>query len=123
MKVKDDFFQRGSFRVGNGQSTRFWEDTWLGDTPLADQYSMLYNVVRRKNVLVADVLAHIPLNIEFQRTLSGNKWDAWLITINLSQEEDKFVWKINPSGFLMVKFMYADYINGHTVFLKSTYGN
>ena len=65
MKVKDDFFQRGSFRVDNGQSTRFWEDTWLGDAPLADQYPILYNVVRRKNVLVAEVLAHSPLNTEF----------------------------------------------------------
>jgi hypothetical protein len=26
MKVKDEFFKRGSFQIGNGQSTRFWED-------------------------------------------------------------------------------------------------
>ena len=35
MKVKDDFLSRGKFVVGNGQATRFWEDTWLGDIPLA----------------------------------------------------------------------------------------
>ena len=29
MKVKDDFFNRGSFVIGNGENTRFWEDVWL----------------------------------------------------------------------------------------------
>jgi hypothetical protein len=32
MGVKDDFFSRGFFKVGNGVNTRFWEDTWLGKT-------------------------------------------------------------------------------------------
>jgi hypothetical protein len=48
MKVKDDFFQGGSFVVGDGMKTRLWEDTWLGDTPLATQYPSLYNIVRTK---------------------------------------------------------------------------
>jgi hypothetical protein len=30
MNVKDEFFKRGSFVVGNGLTTRFWEDIWLG---------------------------------------------------------------------------------------------
>jgi hypothetical protein len=46
MRVKNDIFDRGSFITGNGQATRFWEDTWLGQTPLAKQYMLLYNVVR-----------------------------------------------------------------------------
>ena len=78
MTVKHDFFQRGSFIVGNGQSSRFWEDTWLGDVPLANQYPLLYNIFHRKNVLVADILAQSPLNIEFRRTLTRYKWEAWL---------------------------------------------
>ena len=45
MRVKEDFFSRGSFRVGNGETTRFWEDTWLGKTPLKYQYPLLYNIV------------------------------------------------------------------------------
>jgi hypothetical protein len=81
MGVKDDFFSRGSFTIGNGQQVRFWEDIWLGDAPLASQYPSLYNIVRRKNVLVADVLSNTPLNIEFRRTLTGNKWDAWIALV------------------------------------------
>ena len=34
MRVKEEFFSRGSFFIGNGQNTRFWEDKWLGDAPL-----------------------------------------------------------------------------------------
>jgi hypothetical protein len=52
MRVKEAFFSRGSFALGNGKSVRFWEDTWLGDSPLANQYPSLFNIVQRKNVTV-----------------------------------------------------------------------
>jgi hypothetical protein len=52
MRVKNDFFDRVSFKVGDGTSVRFWEDIWLGDTSLANQYPSLYNIVQRKNVLL-----------------------------------------------------------------------
>jgi hypothetical protein len=49
MEVKDEFLQQGSFVVGNGLSTRFWEDTWLGKKPLAEEYPSLYNIDHHKN--------------------------------------------------------------------------
>jgi hypothetical protein len=78
LRAKEDFFSQGSFKIGNGHMARFLEDTWLGDLPLAIQYPSLYNIVRRKNVLVADVLSVAPLNIEFRRALTRNKWDIWI---------------------------------------------
>jgi hypothetical protein len=124
MGVKEIFFKNGSFTVGNGQKTRFWEDTWLGDTPLALQYPSLYNIVRRKNVLVADVLSNNPLNIEFRRSLNGNRWAVWLqlvqrlMGVTLTEEPDAFVWKLTTSGIFSVKSLYAHLMNGHTVFLR-----
>jgi hypothetical protein len=56
MGVKDEFFKRGSFVIGDGASTRFWEDVWQGSTSLANQYLDLYRIVRTKNVIIADVL-------------------------------------------------------------------
>jgi hypothetical protein len=53
MNVEDEFFSRGTMVIGNGQKTRFWEDIWLGDTPLKDQYPMLYNILNHTNVTVA----------------------------------------------------------------------
>jgi hypothetical protein len=34
MGVKENFFSRGFFKIGNGQSTWFWEDVWFGEIPL-----------------------------------------------------------------------------------------
>jgi hypothetical protein len=124
MRVKSEFFHRGSFAVGDGQSTRFWEDTWQGQIPLSEQYPTLYTIVRRRNVLVSDVLANNPLNVEFMRILSAPKWAAWLhlaqrlMAINLNHEADRFVWKLTDSGLFSVKSIYTDFINGHTVYLK-----
>jgi hypothetical protein len=73
MRVKSDFFARGFFKVGCGSTVRFWEDVWLGDSPLAEQYPSLYNIVQHKNVLAATVLAQSPLNICFRRGLNDNK--------------------------------------------------
>jgi hypothetical protein len=98
MKVKGDFFKRGSFAVRDGMNTRFWEDTWLGDTPLNNQYNSLYNVATTKHVLVTDVLGNALLNIRFNRTLTGDRWDAWvslvrkLMVVHLTNEPDSFVW-------------------------------
>ena len=123
MKVRDEFFKRGSFALGDGLGTRFWEDTWLGTEPLATQYPLLYNIARRKNVLVAHVLQHNPLNIEFRRPLLGDKWNAWLqlverlMGIHLTDETDKFVWNLTPNGRFYVKSMYLDCMHGHAPFL------
>ena len=106
MRVKEEFFNRGFFKIGNGMSTRFWEDTWFGKTPLANQYPSLYNIVRHKDVTVAHVLAQNPLNISFRRALLGNRWAVWLqlcrklMTVNLNDERDRFVWGLNPMVIL-----------------------
>jgi hypothetical protein len=110
--------------VGNGSDTRFWEDIWLGDTSLAQQYPALYNIVQRKNVLVATVLAQNPLNIAFRRAFNENKWNQWinlcqrLMMVQLTNTPDKFVWKLTDSGTFSVKSMYLDLMNGHTPFLR-----
>jgi hypothetical protein len=124
MRVKEEFFSRGNFKIGNGQSRRFWEDTWLGDAPLAIQYPDLYSIVYRKQVLVANVLSHSPLNITFRRSLSGNKWNRWLHLVNrlmlieLSSDQDLFVWSLTNSGKFTVKSMYLDMMNDNTKYLK-----
>ena len=78
MRVKVVFFNRTKFIVGNGNNTRFWGDTWLGDTPLAFQYPSLYRIVQRRDALVATIMQSVPLNIQFRRVLIGDRWEAWL---------------------------------------------
>ena len=38
MKVKNDFLKFGTFTIKNGSQVRFWEDIWLGNRPLRQQY-------------------------------------------------------------------------------------
>jgi hypothetical protein len=124
MKVKDEFFKRGSFQIGNGQSTRFWEDIWLGQRSLASEYPSLYNIVNHRNVTVENVLSASPLNISFRRTLNDYKWERWthllnrLIMVQLSDSEDTFKWSLTSSGIYTVKSMYIDLLNDNSVFLN-----
>jgi hypothetical protein len=119
MGVKDDFFMRGSMEVGNGQNTRFWEDAWLGDRPLCEQYPSLYCIVNQTNVSVAQVWNATPINIGFRRALSGNRWDRWahlvvrLMGVQLSDNDDVFHWNLTASGQFSVKSMYLDLLDGH----------
>jgi hypothetical protein len=71
MKVKDDFLKWGHFLVQDGSKTRFWKGVWLESTPLSEQFLVLYNVARWKEVTVREVLRS--LNLTFQRTITGDK--------------------------------------------------
>ena len=72
MRTKATLFHKTKFIIGNDNLTRFWKDTWLGDTPLATQYPSLCNIVHRKEAYVATILQSNPLNIQFQRSLVGD---------------------------------------------------
>ena len=58
-------------------------------------YPSLYNIVQRRDAYVAIVLQSNPLNIQFRRTLAGNRWEAWLhivrtlMDVHLSQQPDQ----------------------------------
>jgi hypothetical protein len=60
---------------------------------------------------------------------SGDKWNDWLhlcqrlMMAQLSDNPDKFVWKLTTSHIFTVKSMYLDLINGHTRFLRTFYGS
>jgi hypothetical protein len=41
LRVKEEFFRRGSFVVGSGSNTRLWEDTGLGGMCISQQYPSL----------------------------------------------------------------------------------
>jgi hypothetical protein len=40
------------------------------------------------------------------------------MNVHLSDEPHGFKWNLTTTGIFSVKSMYADYMNGHTVFLK-----
>jgi hypothetical protein len=103
------------------------EDIWLGDISLANQYPTLYNITRTKNFLVADVLNQNPLNIRFNGILARDKWDSWvqlvsrLMIVHLSNEPDKFKWRLTTTSSFSVKSMYADKQNIDHLFISCSF--
>jgi hypothetical protein len=112
MEVKSLLLERGRFSIQSGTQTRFWEDLWIGNRPLMDKYTSLYNIVRKKNMTVAQVLSTTPLNVSFRRALEGENWANWLrlvgsiLTIQLNEHNDSFIW--TASRNFSVKNMYND---------------
>ncbi|GJZ62103.1 putative RNA-directed DNA polymerase, eukaryota, reverse transcriptase zinc-binding domain protein [Tanacetum coccineum] len=41
-------------KLGNGESTHFWEDIWFGNTPLRLQFPRIYNLDIERNCLIAN---------------------------------------------------------------------
>jgi uncharacterized protein YdiU (UPF0061 family) len=66
MRVKESFMSLGHFKLNNGMNIRLWEDRWLGNFTLQQQYPSLNAITRRRNVLIVSVVSTIPLNISFQ---------------------------------------------------------
>ena len=60
MATKKVFFCFGVFKIKDGSEIRFWDDTWLGNTTLRDQYPALYNIVRHKGDTLATVMQESP---------------------------------------------------------------
>jgi hypothetical protein len=124
MKVKDDFLKFGSFKIGDGNQTRFWEDIWLGNNSIADEYPSLYAIASHKNITVASVFGSNPINLRFRRSLIGNNREVWfhlierLMRVQILDEPDRFIWALTPTGVYSTKSYYAELLNGHTQYLR-----
>jgi hypothetical protein len=81
MATKKFFFKYGTFSIKDGSQIRFWEDTWLGNGPLREQYPALYSIVHRKSDTIALVMVF-------------NVWNLF----NLIQVQMNFVGTYIPMG-------------------------
>lgn len=90
--MKDKFYQFCERKVGNGKKTLFWEDSWIGGRPLAEQFPIL---TLSKNVLIAKVIEKGLEWLKFRRAMVDRKLEEWTKLQNLCQsieltsEEDK----------------------------------
>jgi hypothetical protein len=121
MKVRDNFLNFGSFQLDNGTHIWFWEDKWLRIGILKEIYPQLYALVRRKNVVVANIFQTIPLNISFRRGLVGQLREQWmdlvahLVHVRLNTASDTFRWDLSADGSFSVHSMYKGLITNVNV--------
>ena len=76
----------------------------LGNRPLQHQYPQLYNIVRKKQDTVGEVLSTPFPNLTWRRDLIGSKLVMWnnlasrLATVALTHDEDEFRWNLDSTG-------------------------
>ncbi|GKB35824.1 hypothetical protein Tco_0880766 [Tanacetum coccineum] len=63
-----DFIQK---KVGNGENTSFWDDSWLGEVALKVLYKRLYALEMCKSISVAEKMGHPSLSHSFRRMPRG----------------------------------------------------
>nr|GEX28845.1 RNA-directed DNA polymerase, eukaryota [Tanacetum cinerariifolium] len=102
-----DFFQK---KVGNGENTSFWDDSWLGEVALKVLYKMLYALEMCKSITVAEKMGHPSLSHSFPRMPRGGVEQenygllcskvGDLVLPNIS---DKWCWSLEVSQKFLVK--------------------
>jgi hypothetical protein len=110
------FGQNIERRVGRGDDTRFWKDSWLGSPPLCDRFPRLFSISLQQNASVE----------EMRGSVDGvDRW-VWLWRRNLftweqelllelqqavplvarSEEIDSWFWRPEGSGLFTAKSAY-----------------
>ncbi|GJT73535.1 RNA-directed DNA polymerase, eukaryota, reverse transcriptase zinc-binding domain protein [Tanacetum coccineum] len=92
--------KKGGLGIGNGASTRFWEDTWCGNSPLKLQFPRIYNLDTDRNCLISN---RIPFNWSsvLRRLPRGgaelNQFEALgeaIRNVSLTDQSDSWTWSI-----------------------------
>jgi hypothetical protein len=111
-ETKKYFFPFGSFLIKDGLEIRFWEDRWLDNTTLREQYSSLYGIVCSKSDNITKLLESSPPYLTFKKYLVGPRLALWdfllqrLALIHLRQGFNEFWWSLRESGKFTVDFTY-----------------
>ncbi|CAM8878686.1 unnamed protein product [Rhodiola kirilowii] len=103
-------FREGlNFKLGNGNTLRFWDDIWLGDRPLKVSYKKLWSLATNKKAKVKEMGIWAEGNwmwqVKFRRSLyqwEEVKKDELLRTLChvqlKNEEEDHIVWTHSEDG-------------------------
>ncbi|GKC69240.1 hypothetical protein Tco_1115123 [Tanacetum coccineum] len=91
-----------SKKVGNGENSLFWDDIWMGDTILKEQYPRVYALETCKSILIAEKLAHSNIEVSLRRPpragaelYQTNELSSMLASIQLPMIQDRWVWSLD----------------------------
>jgi hypothetical protein len=112
-----DWFVRAvEKKVGRGNNTNFWSETWVGDQPLRDRFPRLYGISTQKEGTIANMGSWVDLqwhwNLEWRRQFFV--WEQPLFHQLLhmieqfqpNQQEDVWKWRENMEDGFTVKSCY-----------------
>ena len=103
-------------QVGDGSTTLFWVDPWLGDIPLATSYARLFELSKNKQ---ATVLEMYTLGwgvggevwkwrlFSWEELLMGECVERLSVLVLQVGLVDRWVWKLHPSNKYTVQSAYS----------------
>ncbi|GKE77969.1 RNA-directed DNA polymerase, eukaryota, partial [Tanacetum coccineum] len=104
-----DLISHCKIRIGNGRSTSFWKDLWIGDCRLCDKFPRLYALDVNKECSVMSKMSD-SFTSSFRRVIRGGIESTQLSDIMsilgsviLSSNEDTYFWDLNGDGDFRVK--------------------
>ncbi|GJV40469.1 RNA-directed DNA polymerase, eukaryota, reverse transcriptase zinc-binding domain protein [Tanacetum coccineum] len=96
--------------VANGETTFFWEETWLGDSPLKHAYPRLYSLELNKHISMASKFSDSSLIASFRRPPRGGVEADQLqqlisdtSLVILHNANDRWTWRLDSLGVFSVK--------------------
>ncbi|GKC23809.1 RNA-directed DNA polymerase, eukaryota, reverse transcriptase zinc-binding domain protein [Tanacetum coccineum] len=96
-------------KIGNGESTRFWNDVWCGISPLKVQYPSIFLLDTDKDCFISNRVSLPDWHAVLRRVPRGGAemsqfvaLQAALGNISLTNQCDSWKWSINGSGSFFV---------------------
>lgn len=99
LQLLPEFRQVTKVHLGDGQTTSFWFDHWLGPLPLAELMPALFSHSQRKNISVYNAWTGTSWDLQLSHRLSNAATEEWAIllhalssvsSINLSLDLEDF---------------------------------
>ncbi|GJS37886.1 hypothetical protein Tco_0536268 [Tanacetum coccineum] len=98
-----------TIKIGDGQSTSFWNEKWIGDIPLRELFPRMFMLESVPNICVADKLVG-SLDASFRRPVRGgaeqeqlSDLGSLLNPVGLSLSNDRWFYSLSSSGVFNVK--------------------
>nr|GEX63523.1 RNA-directed DNA polymerase, eukaryota, reverse transcriptase zinc-binding domain protein [Tanacetum cinerariifolium] len=92
-------------KIGNGKDTFFWDDVWLGDTPLKYRFPRVYSLEVNKHADVASKMSQVNLSASLRRCPRGGAEQsqmgeliALLNDVVLGVMDDRWCWALDGMG-------------------------
>jgi hypothetical protein len=91
-------------KIGNGNTVRFWEDTWCGTSLLSIQYFDLYVICNEHGKIVAQVWDGSQLKLSFRKNFNSFMMDCLYelegpaYGICYSEDCDALIWQYTQKG-------------------------
>jgi hypothetical protein len=111
-KIKDFFKLGARYSLGNGEKIQFWTDWWVGDGPLAQRFSRLFQISAEPDASVNQLWRNGSWNIHFRRSFGQTERENWVALLGElaasqpSEVPDSVSWALEPSGLFSTKFLY-----------------